>query len=313
MYNLIRYYNQNRRKVWTAIAIIIAIMLFIRLLNYFTIISNERDNKNREAIDTTLNTSKAEEDIKYTSNKSAVKGSMVQNSRLEYVQNLLDSFIDNCNSNHLEEAYNMLTDECKDIVYPTLEAFKKNYYNNMFEGEKKIYSFENWYGDTYYLTLKEDILATGMSKASQNVKNDYITVVGDKLNIRSFIGSSELGKENTDKDITVIVKEKQTFMDYEIYNLNVKNDSDKTICLTLGDDSNDIYIQDKNNVKYGVVNNEIVNSKMSIEPGNSEDLSFKFYSSYISDKKIQRMVLKKLNLDAKDFERNNIYEYIIIL
>ena len=311
MHNLIRYYNQNRRKVWLVIVIIIASYSLIRLLNYFTIINNEKRQQSTGNVQAEKSTNSYEKNSTYTTNKSAVSGITVQSGKLEQVQKLLDSFIDNCNNRNLEEAYSLLTDECKEEVYPSLDAFKENYYNNMFEGKTKIYSFQNWHDNTYYITLMEDILSTGKINVSDNEKHDYITVVGDKLNIRSFIGNYEMGKENTDKGITIKIRNKQTFIDYEIYSLNIKNDSDKTICLTQGEDSNDIYIQDKNNVKYGVVNNEIINSQMYIKPGTSRNLSFKFYSSYVSDKKIQRLVFKKLNLDTEEVEQGNIYEYKI--
>lgn len=313
MHNLIRFYNQNRKKIWNVIVIIIFALIMIRLLNYLTILNNQKNSNVSGSLNIVQSEKKEKINNKATSNKSMVNGKNISNKQLESTQIILDRFIDNCNSQNLEGAYNLLTDECKETVYPTLESFKNNYYNNMFEGEKKIYSFANWYNNTYYVTLKDDILATGKINASENAKSDYITIIRDKLNIRSFIGIYELGNEKSEKNITINVKSKQTFMDYEIYNLNVKNDSDKTICLTLGEDSKDIYIQDKNNVKYGVANNEIVNSNMYINPGTSRNLSLKFYSSYVADKQIQKIVFKKLNLDANNVEQNNIYEYRIDL
>ena len=58
----------------------------------------------------------------------------------------------------------MLTDKCKELVYPSLKSFKLNYYDNVFKGEKKAYSFENWFGNTYYVKLTSDALSTGKVK-----------------------------------------------------------------------------------------------------------------------------------------------------
>ena len=173
MHNLIRFYNQNRRRVWIIVLIILSFFLLIRVLNYIAIKNNERtQNNTTKSINVTDNNTATEVD-KYTSDKSAVKGSSVQKSKLNQAQELLDSFFENCNNKNLETAYNLLTDECKETVYPTLEAFQNNYYNNMFEGKEKIYSFENWHSDTYYITLKEDLLKTGSVNTSENIKNDY--------------------------------------------------------------------------------------------------------------------------------------------
>ena len=312
MHNLVRYYNQNRKSIWRTILIIIAILILIRLLNYLTI-KNDEKKKNNQNITNTISTNSASKSSKYTSNKSVVKGTTIQKSKLEHVQDLLDEFYDNCNNKNLQDAYNLLTDECKELVYPTLESFQKNYYNNMFEGTTKIYSFENWHDDTYYITIKDDILSTGKTNTSDNIKNDYITVVDDKLNIKSYVGRTGIDKKNNSKNITINVVSKDTFMDYEIYNLTIKNDSDNTICLTSAELSKDVYIQDKNDVKYGVVNNEIVDSQMYIKPGSTRSLNFKFYSTYVSDKKIKKLVFKSLNLDSDNKDDKNLYEYTINL
>lgn len=312
MQNLIRFYNQNRKSIWRTILIIIAILLFIRLLNYLTVKNDEKKQNSQEVANTT-STNSTSKDLTYTSNKSAVKGTTIQKSKLEHAQDLLDEFFNNCNNQNLEEAYNLLTDECKEFVYPTFESFQKNYYDNVFEGTTKLYSFENWHDNTYYITIKDDILFTGKTNTSDNVKNDYITVIDDKLNIKSYVGRTKIDKENNSKNITIKIDSKDIFMDYEIYNLTIKNDSDNTICLTSAESSKDVYIQDKNDVKYGIMNNEIADSQMYIKPGSTRSLSFKFYSSYVSDRKIKKLVFKNLNLDSDNKDAKSLYEYTIDL
>ena len=46
-------------------------------------------------------------------------------------------------------------------------------------------------------------------------------------------------------------------MDYEIYNITIKNNNNSAICLTDTKSTNDIYIKDANGVKYGVYNHEL--------------------------------------------------------
>ena len=47
MYKLIRFYNQNRRKILMTILIIVFILGIIQLLNYFTKINKEQqENQN---------------------------------------------------------------------------------------------------------------------------------------------------------------------------------------------------------------------------------------------------------------------------
>ena len=310
--NIIRFYNQNRRYIWRVATIILAIFILIQLLNYLTIKKNEKIISEMDTKKTENNTSNYSTDSKYTSNKSVVNNRNVNKNKMESTQEVLDKFFSNCNNQKLQEAYDLLTDECKELVYPSLDSFKTNYYNNMFGGKIKNYSFENWYDNTYYITINEDILSTGKFNSDEDKLNDYVTIVGDKLNINTYVGREKIDKEVTRNDIQMIVNTKDTFMNYEIYNITVKNNSSNTICITTADDSDDVYIQDENNVKYGVYNHEIIASKMIIPTGSSRNLSFKFYSSYISTKKISRLVFKNLILDnSNNKKKENIYEYRI--
>ena len=244
---------------------------------------------------------------KYSSDKSSIDGSSVSKSNLENAQNVFDNFFNACNNQKYEEAYNLLTDKCKELVYPSLKSFKLNYYDNVFKGEKKAYSFENWFGNTYYVKLTSDALSTGKVTSEKDAKYDYITIEDNKLNISTYIGSKEINKTKESKNIIVRVDSKDTFMDYEIYNITIKNNNDSAICLTDTKSTNDIYIKDANDVKYGVYNHELLKNKMTIEPGYTTKLSFKFYSSYISNKEIKSLTFK--NIDMNNLE--GVEEYTI--
>ena len=56
---------------------------------------------------------------------------------------------------------------------------------------------------------------------------------------------------------------------------------------------------------------------MVVQAGYTKTLSFKFYSSNISTKKIQRMSFKNLILDYESYQngdtQNNLYQYYINL
>lgn len=311
MNRFIRYYNQNRKKIWMAIGIVIALFILLKLINYISILNNQEKINNRSN-EEKKNTNSISTNSTYTSTKSGVTGAKIQTSQLNNAQEVLDKFYVNCNNQNVEEAYNMLTDECKELVYPSLESFQNNYYNNVFQGKKKNYYFENWRDNTYLVTVKEDILSTGKTNSDDDKINDYVTIVDDKLNINKYIGRTLINKTQENKDIKMTVNSKDTFMDYEIYNLTIKNESNKEICLTSTQDSNEVYLQDSNKVKYGVYNHELLESRMIVNAGGSKNLSFKFYSAYVSNKNIDRLVFKNLFLDNRDRgNEDNIYEYNI--
>ena len=91
------------------------------------------------------------------------------------MNNLLEEFVNLCNDGNIEEAYQLLSDECKQNVYPNLEGFANNYVNVVFKSRKSI-DVKNWIksGDyiTYLVTYSdEDVLSTG--DVNNNKFQDY--------------------------------------------------------------------------------------------------------------------------------------------
>lgn len=100
------------------------------------------------------------------------------------VENTIKKFIDYCNSGKTENAYNMLTDKCKEEMYPSLQNFVDNYYTNKFSTPKNyIITKVNAY--VYKVDLKESSVNTG--KISEDSIQDFIIVQDNKLNINEDI------------------------------------------------------------------------------------------------------------------------------
>ena len=124
--------------------------------------------------------------------------------REENLKNATDTiykFVDYCNKQEIEKAYNLITEECKQQMYPTLDAFKNAYYGDVFNGKQRTCTIENWVGDIYKVRMGEDILSTG--KDTGYAKEDYITIkkVDNeyKLNINNYIGTTKIEKTTTMK------------------------------------------------------------------------------------------------------------------
>ena len=110
MNKFIRFYNQNRHIVWIIILSIIAFIAIIQILDNF---AYEKNNSN-ENINNSNNSS-----INY--NYSVITEKEVSSN----VSEIIDEFIEYCNNGQVEDAYEMLSDECKIILYPTLEDFTR--------------------------------------------------------------------------------------------------------------------------------------------------------------------------------------------
>lgn len=159
MNKLIRLYNQNRALFIAIIGIIALIIIIIQVLNSIVKQQNEA-NTNKIANDRNSSTNNQSTTIS-ESNVSAVTGEEVINNKQK--TEVIKEFVKCCNEGEIEKAYNMLTDECKTRVYPSLERFKTGYYDRIFK-INRMYTLENWYTsgnlDTYYIRYTEDVLAS---------------------------------------------------------------------------------------------------------------------------------------------------------
>lgn len=301
MRNLIRFYYQNKQKIWKVILIIALILVVIQILNRMaenkTIESSKAYNNNY-----TNTTIENKGNTIISSNNSLVSGEQVRETSLKDAQEVINNFIEACNSGEVKKAYEILTEECKEKLYPTLEVFQNNYWKGLFN-QNKICIIENWAEETYKVTLEEDMLATG-NATNQKKYIEYMTIVynGDtyQLNINNYIGRKQIGKTTSQDDIEITIISKDTYMDYEEYNIQINNQSNNAILLDDLSKTGTIYLQDSNNIKYNAYNNKLLKSDMIIEKGMNKDIQITFSNAYIFGREYKNIVFSKLVFDYKN-------------
>lgn len=309
MYKLIRFYNQNRKQIIKIILIIVFIIGIIQLLNYLISKNNNSDN-NIQTNTSYVNNQTSE----IVSNKSLVSGQSLSSMTIKEDNEIIKQFVEFCNKGDVNSAYELLTDECKESMFPTIEDFERIYCSYIFTSYQ-TYTIENWTSDTYQVRYTGDILGTG--DLDNNVtKQDYITVVNKdgekKLNINNYIGRKNLKRITNHNDIEITVTTIDTYMDYEIYNLSIQNKSGKDILLDTKDDTKSIYLLDSKDMKYYFYNNEISENKLLVKNDFTRSLQIKFMNSYSSSRKIKNLVFSKMVLDYseyKNLENKENYDY----
>lgn len=297
--NLMRYYNQNRKKIWGILIIIASAFIFLRLLGY----AYQKKDSNVPKIEkntTIANTNTTS----LATNKSVVTGENLSKNQLQDATTVIDTFISYCNTRKLQKAYDLLTDECKMQMYDTLEVFEQSYYKDIFEEGDKTCSIENWVGNTYKVKIVDDLLTTGKSNSNYS-KQDYITVKkednGYKLNINNYIGYKTINKTTTRNDITVEVISKNTYMENEEYTIKVTNNSKNKILLDSRLNTKTLAIQDDKEVQYSSYSHELAEPMLTIPSKQTKEITIKFYSSYVSSKNIKYIVFSDLVLyDEQD-------------
>ena len=307
MHNLMRFIRQNKKQIIKVALIVAFLILMLQLLNYF-------------AANQTSDYSNSKSDIYNISNgtiisdKSAVSGGSISTSEINKVNNKIDEFVKYCNEHNTEEAYNMLSDSCKEELYPDVNDFNSNYYEPLFKEEKRNYSIENWTGNTYIVKFTGDLLATGKA-ANNSTYQDYITIVEEngqtKLNINKYIGREEINKKSSSDNIEAVVLYREKYMDYEVYKMQITNNTGSTILLDQLTKTDGIYLKDNNDTKHIAYSNEIIKDDLQIYNGHTNTIKIKFDNPYIVGRKIKSLCFSKivLNYDVNNYGAYNTIKF----
>ncbi len=305
MNRFIRWYNQNQKSFWKVIGVIILIILLIQLINYYFKSENERENKKIDNTNHSNSISNKYNNLRVDDKNSVLSGNEISSSQEEQI-NIIDTFVDYCNKGEVENAYQLLTDECKQEMYPQLDNFINSYYNETFANSEKDASVENWTGNIYKVQIHENMLATG-KYSKETTKQDYITVIETedeqyRLNINGYIERDEINKSKEDKQIKMTVKYTDTYMDYAKYTIEITNNSNQTISLDDRANVESMYIRDDNGNHYPAYTHEINSAELQVSPRETKEVTIKYYSKYGSTKDINRLVFSKMILNYGAYE-----------
>lgn len=305
MFNLRRWYNQNRGKFWLVIIIILALIFFVQIVNNFYK-EKSATNKNQTNISSGVrNTINNNISGTLESTTSLIEGSSISGKNLENQTSVIDTFIKYCNGGNIDNAYNLLTEECKEEVFPSLEIFKNKYYDNVFN-TYKTYTIQNWFKNTYKIKLTEDALTTGKVGANSAYLQEYMTVEKKdseyKLNINNYIGRTYINRTETVKGIAINTIKKETYMEYSQYTVKIKNTTNNTILLDNGEYTDTIYLLDKKDIKEYANTGEIIYSNLELMPGETKNYTFKFSNSYSNTREMIYLVFQNVIMNYDEYK-----------
>lgn len=313
MNNLIRYYNQNRKKIWIAILVIVFLLVMIQLYNNYYKYQNELNIANNNV---TENTTKD-----YTNESQAmVQGSITSKGKQNEFGELVEEFLTYCVDGNPSEAYKLLSNDCKEKLYPTEETFETNYYSTKFDS-KKNYDFQLWSAVdrtyVYLVRIYDDMLSTGVA-STQNYIQDYLSVIQEdnvyRVNISGYVKTTRYDNTNQEeKDgINISVESVDTYMDYETYNYTVNNTTDNPILLDGDTSLNNIYITDDKENKLGINSLELNESDLVIEAKSTKEFNIRFLRSYSTQTKVKEICFDKIIKNYNEFLNNrDIYQDMI--
>lgn len=303
MYKLWKYYNQNKLKVWAVILAIILGWLLLQVVNNFLKEANKQKNIDNE--ETTSNV------VSYSNeSKAIISEGSVSSKYSDDLAEMINQFYTYCVEHNPQRAYEMLADDTKSELYPTEELFESLYYNSKFQGNKQ-FSFQAWsiVNDLYVYQVRiyDNMLSTG--KTDDDYIEDFVTIVPDeesyKLNIGSYLGKEIINKKEENDMISIEVSIVDRYLDYEIYTLRIKNQTDRNIILDTRRNEDSCYVVDRLDNKFDAFLYENNEEDLLFSPQESKTIKIKFNVAYRDTLKILSMYFNDIvYLDEYNSDEN---------
>lgn len=204
------------------------------------------------------------------------------------VKQTIDTYFKYCNSQEFENAYNMLSDDCKTFLYQNNLQNFENYVKDIYTGDKKYYiqNYSN-IGNKYIYEIHviDDIEKTG-GTGGYKENAEKITVIRNKNDYKiSNQGYIENRKYDNiisqTEDMVVKVISKDISYGKEAYNLEITNKTDKYILISDGTYSDEVTLNITDQ-KRKATNTQ--NATFLIGPNSTKSLTF-IFEKFADDEK----------------------------
>ncbi len=265
------------KKYGRIILIVFIIWLIVFLINQFL--------KNRPKVQSMINT--------YTPDEPIIDdGGGVPELYKPNINSTVENYFNFCNNKNYEEAYNMLTDECKKYLYGNDITIFKEYVDTIYNG-KKIYNLQNYsnVGETYIydMVVLDDIEATGTTGGYEPYKEKIALHKEDKgfkISNQGYIESVDYNIVTEDENIKVSVNSKDVSYKKEGYNVTLTNKTDKYIVIVDNSINNEITLN-LGDQKRKVTNYS--NATLVLNPGETREEVF-IFDKFYDDQKTPREI-----------------------
>lgn len=299
-----RLINQNRLKIFLVVFVFVGIILLIQIFNSQAKNKiNEKNEQNSSSANTTTIYSNT-----YQNESGVISNSNIGSNTNTQNNQLITQFMTFCNAGQLEQAYNLLSKDCKQYLFPDVKSFKTIYYDKVFNKKRELKTelWNNQKGSyTYRVTIVNDVLAEG-GYDSASIE-DYYTIVTEngekKLNINNFIGKTVIDKQIDTENASLKVNYKLVYTDYEIYNLALRNNTNKTILLDSQEETNTVYLVDEDKHQYSGDLTQVLINNLILEPEQVKGLEITFNKMYSNRKKIEQLVFSDIIKDKEAYEK----------
>lgn len=195
------------------------------------------------------------------------------------VKELIDNYFTYCTSNRISEAYELLTDDCKEYIYDNNEKIFEDYVINQF-AQKETYYIQNFsnLNDTYIYDFYaiDDIESTGGTGGYSEYKDKIAVIkIGDnfKLSNQSYIGREQTDIKAEENNLSIKINYIDRTYRRESYNVTITNRSTKYILISDGF-YNDAVTLNLGDQRRNATNTS--NATFYLEPNTTKNFNFIF-------------------------------------
>ena len=266
------------KKNWKVIVIVAVIWLGIIIINNYL--------KNRPKEITLTNT--------YNPDTPVIDSSeSIPNNKKEEVNLLIDSFFNYCNTKQYQNAYNMLTEDCKNYMYSNSISEFMEYVDSIYTNTK-IYNLQN-YSNTeetyiYNITILDDIMSTGTTGGYQTY-TEKIAIIDEngtlKISNQGYMGKESFGNLfSEDNYLKIKILNKNMSYKREEYEVEISNKTDGYILIGNGQTANEITLNLGDQTRPAL---DIVNNNILLAPGQTGTYYLLFDKYYDDGKEPKEM------------------------
>lgn len=288
------FFHENIIKIIATIVAIIMILALIYVLNGYY--KNKKNNPEE--------TQTAEYGRDYAILTDTQKNEAVYTKET----NIMQQFVDYCNAKDYENAYNLLTDDCKEVLYPNINIFIENYCNPNFATPKTC-NFQAWNTFTYLVEIRNDAITSGEYTNTEYVRDYYTISTDGKLSINSYIKRKNIDNELTFYDnVKVKVDYVDYFIDYTQVCATITNPSPRAVIIDSKVEEKGIALVDENNLEYTSNINEIDREDLIVKQDEIRQLKLQYQVGYREDRDFTKLVFKNFYIERAGIQNNVVID-----
>lgn len=233
------------------------------------------------------------------------------------IEDLIEEYVNYCNNNDFDKAYNMLSKDCKEYAYPTYEDFIDHLKIVMYTPKK--YSIQNYSNldDMYIYSISytDDFLATGLTNTEYSYTEEKMAFKENEdgqleMSVGNFIKHENINLSTENEYLKIDVKDRIVNYATEEYTIRFTNRTNYDIIISDYVEENEITLSLSNEVRGAEQHEDIV-----LGSNETKDVKIVF-SKYVDDNDSSNFInfnnIRVLEDYYGEFSENTVIEDKII-